>query len=292
MISIIITSFREPKTIGRAIEAIISQKINDKYELLVVAPDKETLAVANALSQKHKAIKTLKDAGNGKPAALNLAVSKARGEIIVLTDGDVYLGKDSVNPLIDKLKNEKIGAASGRPVSTNPQNTKYGLWAFILTEIAHERRQKALASKKRFFCSGYLFAIRKNLFPKLPEELLSEDGYISHNVYESGHLIAYSPESKVYVKYPTKFTDWIIQKKRSAGGYNQIRKLTGIEMRSFKKESLGGFQLFKYTSNLMDIIWLFELFLARVYLWAIIYKDINLTKKSHKQIWKRVESTK
>ena len=42
MISIIITSFKEHKTIGRAIDSILNQKINYEYEILVVAPDEET----------------------------------------------------------------------------------------------------------------------------------------------------------------------------------------------------------------------------------------------------------
>jgi hypothetical protein len=64
-------------------------------------------------------------------------------------------------------------------------------------------------------------------------------------------------------------------------------------MRSFKKESIGGmFYFFKYAKNFREFLWLIELFLARVYLWAVIYRDINIKKKSHKEIWKRVESTK
>ena len=84
----------------------------------------------------------------------------------------------------------------------------------------------------------------------------------------------------------------IIQKKRSAGGYNQIKKLTKTEMRSFKKESLGAFGLLKYVSKFKESLWMISLFLIRIYLWALIYKEVNLQKKSRENIWKRVESTK
>ena len=53
MISIIITAFKEPKTIGKAIESFTNQKIKEKYELYVVAPDKETLDIARKY-QKNK----------------------------------------------------------------------------------------------------------------------------------------------------------------------------------------------------------------------------------------------
>jgi cellulose synthase/poly-beta-1,6-N-acetylglucosamine synthase-like glycosyltransferase len=291
MISIIITSYKEPQTITKAIESVAEQHIPDS-EVLVVAPDMETLREASKLRAKYKNLRLIQDEGKGKPVALNLAVSKSKGEILVLTDGDVFVGRNSIKLLLDKFKDLKTGAVSGNPVSLNPKNTMYGFWADILTQTANERRKKALLIKKRFFCSGYLFAIRKDLFPKLPENLLSEDGYISHKVYQSGYKILYSPESKVYVKYPNNFSDWIKQKKRSAGGYNQIKKMIGVEIRSFKKESFGALNLFKYISNFKEFFWLFGLFLARVYLWLAIYKDINLSKKTQKQLWQRIESTK
>jgi cellulose synthase/poly-beta-1,6-N-acetylglucosamine synthase-like glycosyltransferase len=291
MISIIITSYKEPETIGKAIESILRNK-PENYEILVTAPDKETLDAARKYNIKKRNIRLIQDKGIGKSAALNLAVSKARGEILILTDGDVFVDNGALKPLLEPFDDPKIGAVSGNPVSTNTKEDKFSFWAYVLTKIADKRRKNALKLKKKFFCSGYLFAIRKIIFPKLPEELLSEDGFISNEVYRKRKSIGYSGKARVYVKYPDNFQDWIAQKKRSAGGYNQIKKLTGIEMRSFKKESFGAFSLLEYVSNLREFFWLLSLFFARVYLWILIYRDINIKKKKHKEIWKRVESTK
>lgn len=292
MLSIIITAYKEEKTLPKAIQSILDNPLYQKYEILVLAPDKETLDAAQVFAGKYSKVKVIKDAGVGKPTALNLAVSHSKGDILVLTDGDVYIHKNSLRNLLESFKDEKVGAVSGNPISINSKDTMLGYWAYVLTNIANKRRLTATKNKKRFFCSGYLFAIRKKLFPKLQKELLSEDGFISHNVYENNFKINYSGNAKVYVKYPDNFKDWIIQKKRSAGGYNQIKNLIGKEIRSFKSESKGGFGLFKYISNPREFFWLTMLFLARLYLWILIYIDINLKKKSHKEIWKRVESTK
>lgn len=291
MISIIITSYKEPNTIGRAVESIIKNNIKD-YEILITAPDEETLSIARKYSQKNKKIKLIKDSGKGKPAALNLVVPKAKGDILVLTDGDVYVGENSLKPLLKYFENKNVGAVSGNPVSLNSKKNMLGFWAYLLTNVANKRRKNADKLNKRFFCSGYLFAIRKNLFPKLPEELLSEDGFISNEVYEKNFKLAYSENSKVFVKYPSLFKDWILQKKRSAGGYNQIKKLKGVEIRSFKKESLGVFGLFEYISNFREFLWFLLLIFSRIYLWFLIYRDITLKQKSSKEIWKRIESTK
>ena len=288
MISIIITSFKEPKTIGKAIEAFQNQKIKEKYELIVVAPDKETLNAA----KKYSSVKTFQDEGKGKPAALNKILKIAKGDILIFTDGDVYVGENSVNELIKPFENKKIGAASGHPISLDSKKTMLGYWAYLLTRVANDRRISAIKNNSQFFCSGYLFAIKKELFPYLPEELLSEDGYISNNVYKNKYKIGYAKNAKVFIKYPTNFKDWIIQKKRSAGGYNQIKKITGVEMRSFKKESLGIFSFFKHIKSIQGFFYFKMLILARIYLWFVIYRDINFRKKTGQEIWQRVESTK
>lgn len=291
MISIVITAFKEPRTIGRAIDAAASSKVG-KNEIIVAAPDKETLDAAMKLKKKYPQLRTIQDRGKGKPAALNLVVKKAKGEILILTDGDVYVSKGAFENMLKIMEDKNIGAVSGNPVSIDARNNRLGYWAYVLSSVANDVRKSALKNGKRFFCSGYLFAIRKKLFPKLPEELLSEDGYISQNVYDKGFQIGYSEQSRVFIKYPSTFEDWIKQKKRSAGGYNQIKNLTGKTMRSFTWESSGALKLFRYVKSPRDLIWLFELFVARVYLWFVIYRDINVKKKSQKEIWVRVESTK
>ena len=287
--SVIITAFREPKTIGKAIQ-VIAKQLGNNDEILVVAPDNETLEEAKKI--KDKRVKLIKDAGKGKPAAMNLAVKHAKGEILVWTDGDVSISQNSIAELTRPLKDNSVGAVTGRSVSIDSQKDKYAFWGCVLSEVAHERRFKATQTAQRIFCSGYLFAIKKELMPKLPEELLSEDGYISHMVYQKKYKINYAPNAEVYINYPKNFGDWIKQKRRSVGGYNQNYKLLGVKIRSFSAESKNFWQLFKYAKNLKQLSWLFQLFIARIYLWAIIYRDINIKKKNREELWVRVDSTK
>ena len=279
MISIIITSYKESKTIGRAIECFINQNIKD-YELIVIAPDKETLDAA----KKYK-VKIIKDKGKGKPAALNLAFSKAKGSILILSDGDVFVENNSIYELLKKFKKD-VGAVSGRPISLNKRNNMLGYWSHLLTDAAHNARKK----KKIIECTGYLYAIR-NLKLRIPENILSEDGYLSHLIHSKGYEVEYAPDAKVYVKYPDNFKDWILQKKRSAGGYTQIKN-NFKNSRSFSKESAGIFFALNYAKNLKELIWTIMLILARLYLWIIILKDLKLKKEKFKETWKRVESTK
>lgn len=290
MNSVIITAYKEPKTIGKAIGTIIPQ-LDNKDEAIVVCPDKETKNAA----LKYKKIKHIQDLCKGKPTALNLAFKKAKGEILILTDGDVYISDNAIKKLIEAFKDKKVGAVSGRPISVNPRNTMLGYFSHLLTDIgAHKERLKLSKSNKYLICSGYLMAIRKGIIKEIPENSLSDDAVISNLIYSKGYKIKYAPEAKVFVKYPTTIKDWIKQKRRSAGGYLQIKDLTGKKdnMRSFTKESSRVFRVFSYAKNPQEFLWSIFLIFLRVYLWLDIFINIKLRKKKFHTLWQRVKSTK
>ena len=69
----------------------------------MAAPDEETIQEA----RKHK-VKIIKDENKGKPSALNLVFEKTRkSDILILTDGDVYVSENSINELVKQFRDEK-----------------------------------------------------------------------------------------------------------------------------------------------------------------------------------------
>ena len=214
-ISVIITTYKEYKTLSRAIQVILHSIQNLKFdiqgfEILIIGPDKKTQEIVEKFSKIHQQVKYLKDKGVGKPAALNLALRAAKGQILVLTDGDVWIDQKSIHEILQPFKNRKVGAVTGRPISINSRKTLFGYWSHFLTQAAHQMRLK----KQNFPCSGYLYGFR-NVIKQIPENVFSEDGVITQMIRDSGFNLVYVPEAKVYVKYPDNFNDWIKQKVRS-----------------------------------------------------------------------------
>ena len=284
MISIILTTYKESETLPRAIRAILNQNIQQEYELLIIGPDKKTQEIVKEFS-KYSQIKYLKDKGNGKPAALNLAFEKAKGKILVLTDGDVFIGKNALERLIEPFKNDNVGAVSGNPISLNPKENILGYWSHFLTNAAHQWRLKG----ENFPCTGYLYAFR-DIIKKIPENVFAEDGIITQMIRSKGYQIVYVSEAKVYVKYPNNFKDWLKQKVRSTGGY--IQKQSRGE-RNILQEIIKGFKLFFiYPKTLKEFFYTILLYLARIILWLNIFWKIKIRKKSFAKIWQRIESTK
>src|SRR3989344_4220778 len=149
MISIVITSFKEPKTIGKAIEAILNQKINDDYELIVAAPDDETLDVAKKNMFGYWS-HLLLDAGahnirknlftKGKFLECTGYLFAFRNKIVDKIPLDV--AEDSYIPYVFWKKGYNIGYCEDAKVYIkNPTNLKDWLKQKARTSKAHETLQ-------------------------------------------------------------------------------------------------------------------------------------------------------
>jgi len=287
MISIIITTYKEKGTLPKCLTAILGQKLTADHEIFVVGPDSDTENIVKQLTVANPQLHYIRDQHLGKPAALNLAFKQARGDILVLTDGDVWIGDNSLEKLLIPLIDSNVGAVSGHPIPINPRNNLFGYWAHFLTNAAHQTR----LTSRSFPCSGYFYAFRRNLIHQIPEETFSEDGWVTQQIREQGYSISYVPEAIVYVKYPTNFHDWLLQKKRSTGGYVQKKQLH--QERNIISEISGGTKLFfTYPRSLKEFYWTKLLYFSRLYLWLLIFWQVKIKKVNLKKIWQRVESTK
>jgi len=169
-----------------------------------------------------------------------------------------------------------------------------GYWSHLLTGGIHQMRLARDQAGQFLVCSGYLFAFRRALIERVPEDTLAEDAVISHLIARQGYRIRYAPQARVFVKYPTTYRDWLRQKVRSAGGYAQdyVRK-SPLRMRSARLEMLNGTRLaFRYPRNPREFLWTLLLFAARLHLWLLVFINMRLLRRSSSALWQRVETTK
>lgn len=311
MISVIITSWKEPNTIGRCIKSIADSNysgIQRPFEILQVSPDKGTLDAGKKIAQRLKLKSNeyiqVKDPKKGKPYALKMAIKKAKGDILIFTDGDTYFDKQSVKYLTEPFVNPDVWGVSGRPVSKDSLENIFGYWGHLLSDAAHDRRVTTISSKegnyyvsdKDFFpMSGYIMATRK-ITLDIPQDVLSDDAYISYFIRNMDKQIAYAPMAMCYVKYPTNLSDYYKQKVRSLGGFIQLKEL-GVfkkdkQSRSLFIELKYTFFVFKYAKSLKQFTWSLTLFPVRLWTWVKIYWERVIVKKDFTKTWVRIESTK
>ncbi len=313
-ISVIITAWKEEKSIGRALNSIVNPIYNDykeNFEVLIVCPDDKTWITAKKKADefKFKDIRRVKDPKKGKPLALNMAFKKAKGDIFILTDGDVYFGKNVISKLMKYFKDPKVGGVTGRPVSIGKKDSFMQFSNHFYADVAHHKRMvtmkkgisgrslRIISQEPGFFVlSGYIFAMR-NLGIEAPVDCLIEDAYFSYELHNKGYKLLYEPEAKVYVKYAQNLSDWYKQKLRSVGGYEQLWKYNVLKketkVRNFWKELEYALWFpLKYVKSLKEAYWVLFLYPTRLWLWIQIFWQQRIIKKSFAETWVRIESTK
>ncbi|MDP3728147.1 MAG: glycosyltransferase [bacterium] len=291
MISIIITAFKEEKTIGKCIESILSQNIKEKYEIIIACPDEETKKIALS----YKGVKHFQDPGKGKSFALNLLFKTGKGDILIFTDGDVYLGKNAINEIIEKFQDPKVGFIGGRVVSQNEKTTMLGYWSHLLADIGAHRTRLKRSNRGEFFeCSGYLMAMRSGIIKEIPLDV-AEDSIMPYYFFKQGNKVAYAENACVYVKNPTEFKDWLKQRKRTAKAHTKLNLYEPDfpKMKSFKNEIMEGFMsIWSYPRTPKELFWTQMLCLARLYMWLSLMYEEKVKKKYYNDGWDRVQSTK
>lgn len=295
MISIVITAFKEPQ-VGKAIESVLKQDIQEDFELLVACPDKETKAIVDQYAKEEKRVRHFQDPGKGKSFALNQIFKILKGRVWIFTDGDVFLKDDAVNALVTQFENRNVGCVSGRVVSLNDRKDKFGFWSHLLADAgAHRVRKEAFKKGSFLETTGYLFAFRNSqVFNEIPLDV-AEDAIIPYYFWKKGFKIGYAENAVVYVKNPDNFTDWLKQRKRTSGAHETLSKYAPDfpRVKSFRNEALKGLRwIWSYPQNPKEYLWTLELIVARLYMWLSLFYDQLLKRKYYNDGWERVESTK
>lgn len=292
MINIIVTSYNEPEATLKAVKQLLNENIKTKFKIILADPFTE---VKKYLEKhiKDKRFEFFLDPGEGKAQTLNILLkkfySKNKNDLLVFTDGDVFIKKNSIVELIKGFKNPKVGCITGKPVSIDYRKGKYGYWSkFLYTGIDMVR--KKLSKESKFFqCSGYLFAIRNGILKEVPLDV-PEDCIIPYLIWKKGYFIKYAEKAIIYVKYPSNWKDWLNQKVRTIKAHENISKLypgmprTKSLLNEFKE---GWFFLFTYPKSIKEFFWTLSLYFARLYIYYLAFKQSK--KDAFDPGWREVE---
>ncbi len=295
MITIGIPAYNEEKTIQRSIENIVSQNIKQEYEILVVTGGctDNTDKIVRKLSKKYNQIKLLSGKKRtGKAAAMNRLVREAKGKIIIQTDADVLIEKNSIKKILKHFQDPKVGLVSGRPIPVIPESSVFYDWVRMSYEKMHKIRLKELRERKFWHVTGYLCGIRKSAYVNIPPDSIIDDAVFGLLVWKNNWKINYEPEARVHVKPPLSVVDFIKQKGRNRAGYYQIKKryekiprsLAG-EFKNYFLKEISRIKSWKQPLSFFPI--------GLVYLLSWIYGYwLIIRKADHIKIWRVIKTSK
>jgi len=187
--SFIATVFNEEKNIKSFIDSLLDQT-KKPNEIIIVdgGSDDKTYGILKEYSKRNKLVKVYQEKGANIARGRNIAISKAKGEIILVSDAGCILDKDWVKDTLNYFPKEDIVAGSYKGIVKN--NFEYFQNLLVIKKVDRPARMSSrnIAFKKKCWkdVGGY------------PEKSLTgEDNRFNINLMEKGYKIKVNPKKLI-----------------------------------------------------------------------------------------------
>lgn len=193
-VTIIIAAFNEERVIETKLHNTMGLDYPAQQLQVIVAADgssDDTVCIASSFQDVLVLHEPLR---KGKAAAINKAVTFATNEIIVLTDANSSLSKQTINKLVAPFSEQKVGAVAGEKKVLSAEG------AVASGEGLYWRYESWLKQQEiKFYtvvgAAGELVAFRKELFVTIPEQTITDDFFISLSINLQHRKLAYVPDA-------------------------------------------------------------------------------------------------
>ena len=130
----------------------------------------------------------------GKTRALNIAIPKTRGKILVLSDANALYRPEAIQQLVRHFADPSVGAVSGdvRLVNAADEHAESeGLY------YQYERFLQNLESRigSVIGADGAMYAVRREAFRSPSDDIIVDDFVISMTVARQGYRVLYEPKA-------------------------------------------------------------------------------------------------
>lgn len=234
-VSVIISARNEARNIEQRIRNFIEQSYPlHKMELIVVSDGStdETAAIVRSMaiaedsaSLQRIAVIELPDS-RGKPHALNLASSRAQNDILVMADARQTFHSDAVSHLVETLGDDQIGCVSGelmlRQSGAGGRTSGVEMGIYWRYERSIRRREAEISSVVGM--TGAIYAIRRQIYEAIPNEILIDDLLVPMNVVRRGLRASYNSSAIAYDTVSTSSAqEWQRKVRTMAGNWQLLR---------------------------------------------------------------------
>ena len=157
----------------------------------------------------------------GKMAAINRAVEKCRGEIIVFSDANNFYDRDAIQKLIAPFQNPDVGSTTGAKfIIEEDRSLSASEGMYWKYESLIKKFETDLGSC--ITSVGEILAVRNSLFKQAPEGTINDDRVIILDLIKQGYDNIYVPEARSLEYVSPSAKDEITRRKRISAGSFQV----------------------------------------------------------------------
>jgi len=174
-----------------------------------------------------------RDERAGKINAINRGMKFVKTSIVIFSDANAILGKESVKRIVSLFENPKTGCVSGeKRIHQNEKNAASGAGEGFYWKYESKLKEWDAELYSVVGAAGELFAIRTKLWQDVEPDTLLDDFIISLRIAMKGYTTQYDPEAYAIENSSSDIKEEMKRKVRiSAGGIQSVirlRKLLNI----------------------------------------------------------------
>jgi len=193
-VSILIAAYNEATCIGKTIENKLALDYpGERNEIIVISDGSDDGTDEIVRGYAGRGVKLIRQEPRaGKTSALNLAISSARGEIIVFSDANSLYERDAIRKLIANSKDPGIGYVTGKMIYVNPDGSVTGDGCSAYMRYENRLRSLETAVGSVVGVDGGIDAVRKALYRPMRADQLP-DFVLPLDVVAQGYRVVYEP---------------------------------------------------------------------------------------------------
>ena len=236
-VTIVIPTYNEATLIRRRLEDIAGYDYDPNKIEVIVVDSGSTDGTADVVEKVRsegllaKLILIRENARRGKAAADNLALARAGGEIMIITDAPTLFAPEAVRRLVTNFADPSVGAVTGDfyvPDQSTASQREEGLFWALRNRL---RRLEADLDSTPFL-SGEMCCFRRSLLDSVDEDSMADDMNISLRLRQAGYRTVVDPIAGFSEPRSASFQELNESKSRRAVG--GIQELTRFRRMMFR----------------------------------------------------------
>jgi cellulose synthase/poly-beta-1,6-N-acetylglucosamine synthase-like glycosyltransferase len=225
LVSVIVVVHNEAYRIFRRIENLASSDYPRECLEIIIGSDgstDDTIREARRYVDERVALRSFRRR-RGKAAVLNDLIPTARGEIVVLADARQRFEPDAIRALVENFADPAVGAVSGQLfLRKRSGTTPAGDGAGFYWQYEKFIRANESLSGSTVGATGAIYAIRRELFEKIPVDTILDDVLIPLRIVRKGYRVLYEGAARAYDLMATNPREDFVRKTRTIAGTFQL----------------------------------------------------------------------
>jgi len=224
-ISILVVAHNEGHRLVRKLQNLLTLDYPvDRVEVLVGSDGSDDGTGAVARGFRHPRVRIFDfPTRRGKAAVMNDLVDAARGEILVMADARQRFAADAIEQLVRHFADPTVGAVSGELVLTrNVKGTAVGDGVGFYWRYEKLIRSSESLADSTVGATGAIYAIRRELFEPLPQDIILDDVLIPIRIVARGYRVLFEPRARAYDRAAASAAEEFTRKVRTIAGTFQL----------------------------------------------------------------------